>query len=265
MVMTDTAAVESNRTRVAPMSSHTDISPAFGTSNFAMSMKPMPAHLRGPVDNDVGSRRGEAILGAPSPAAADLMGVRMRFARNTEIYGDGEPAEYVYQVLRGAVRAYKMISDGRRQVSAFYLPGDIFGLELTDKHSCSAEAIADCDVLMVKRSAILALAKRNSDVANRLWSVAATDLHRSQNHILLLAKSAQGRVAGFLLEMADRLHTEPAVDLPMTRQDIADYLGLAIETISRTLTEFKGAATIDLPASRRVVLRDRSALRRLNG
>jgi CRP-like cAMP-binding protein len=85
-----------------------------------------------------------------------------------------------------------------------------------------------------------------------------------QDHILLLIMTAQERVVGFLLEMADRVSGGNAVELPMSRQDIADYLGLTIETVSRTLTHLENAAAIELPTSRRVVLRNRTALNRLN-
>ena len=83
---------------------------------------------------------------------------RCRFDRNVEIYGEDEPADYVYKVVSGAVRTYKVLSDGRRQIGAFYLPGDIFGLEIGDEHSFSAEAIVDSSVLVIKRSAVVALA-----------------------------------------------------------------------------------------------------------
>ncbi|MDE2373093.1 MAG: helix-turn-helix domain-containing protein, partial [Hyphomicrobiales bacterium] len=90
-------------------------------------------------------------------------------------------------------------------------------------------------------------------------------LRRMQDRILLLVKSAQERVAGFLLEMAERACANNIVELPMSRQDIADYLGLTIETVSRTLTGLETVAAIEVPTSRRIVLRNRSALNRLNG
>jgi CRP/FNR family nitrogen fixation transcriptional regulator len=98
-----------------------------------------------------------------------------------------------------------------------------------------------------------------------LFALTARELRRVQDRILLLVKSAQERVAGFLLEMAKRACGGNAIDLPMSRQDIADYLGLTIETVSRTLTSLETAATIDVPTSRRIVLRNRSALSRMNG
>lgn len=192
------------------------------------------------------------------------MGATIYFDQNSEIYGENEPADYVYKVLSGTVRTYKVLNDGRRQVGAFYLPGDVFGLEIGDEHTFSAEAITDSSILVVKRSAVIAQAARDNGVARELWAATARELRRTQDHLLLLIKNAQERVASFLLEMADRSQTGGAIELPMSRQDIADYLGLTIETVSRTLTHFETAAAIELPRSRRIVLRNRSALNKLN-
>jgi len=192
------------------------------------------------------------------------MGATIFFDQNSEIYGENEPADYVYKVLSGTVRTYKVLNDGRRQVGAFYLPGDVFGLEIGDEHTFSAEAITDSSILVVKRSAVIAQAARDNGVARELWAATARELRRTQDHLLLLIKNAQERVAAFLLEMADRSQAGGAIELPMSRQDIADYLGLTIETVSRTLTHFETAAAIELPRSRRIVLRNRSVLNKLN-
>ena len=194
----------------------------------------------------------------------EMMGAPMGFARNGEIYGENEPAEYLYRVITGTVRTYKVLNDGRRQIGAFYLPGDVFGLEVGETHTFSAEAITDCKVLVIKRSTVVGLAGRDSSVARELWTVTAHELQRVQDHILLLIKTAQERVAGFLLEMAARVPGANEVELPMSRQDIADYLGLTIETVSRTLTQLENSAAISVPTSRRIVLRNRAALSRLN-
>jgi CRP/FNR family nitrogen fixation transcriptional regulator len=194
----------------------------------------------------------------------ELMGAPMPFARNTEIYGENEPAEYLYKIVSGTVRTYKVLNDGRRQIGAFYLPGDIFGLEVSDVHSFSAEAIVDCRVLVIKRSAVISLAGRDTEVARQLWTMTARELQRVQDHIMLLIKTAQERVAGFLLEMASRSPAGNEVELPMSRQDIGDYLGLTIETVSRTLTQLENSAAISVPTSRRIVLRNRAALTRMN-
>jgi CRP/FNR family nitrogen fixation transcriptional regulator len=192
------------------------------------------------------------------------IGTLMSFARNTEIYGESEPAEYLYKLVRGTVRTYKVLSDGRRQVGGFHLPGEVFGLETGSEHAFSAEAISECKILLIKRRSLLALAGRNHEVAQQLWELAADELRRLQGHVLLLIKNAPERVAAFLLEMAERVAPGDVVELPMSRQDIADYLGLTIETISRTLTHLENSSAIELSSRRRVVLRNRSALRRLN-
>jgi len=215
------------------------------------------------------NRQAMAIAGrAPVKSAhssIELMGVAMSFGRNVEIYGENEPAEYLYKVISGSVRTYKVLSDGRRQIGAFYLPGDIFGLEMGDDHTFSAEAIVDSNISIIKRSTVVALAQRDNDIARQLWTLTGEELRRVQDHILLLIKTAQERVASFLLEMAARMSCDKAFELPMSRQDIADYLGLTIETVSRTLTHLENTAAIELPSSRHVVLRNRAALGRLNG
>ena len=188
----------------------------------------------------------------------------MSFPRNAEIYGENEPAEYLYKVISGNVRTYRVLNDGRRQIGGFYLPGDIFGLEVGAEHQFSAEAISDAKVLVIKRSVLVRLANRDGEVARQLWSFTARELQRVQDHALLLIKSAQQRVASFLLEMAERGAHSDTIELPMSRQDIADYLGLTIETVSRTLTQLETEAAIALPTSRRIVLRNRRALNELN-
>jgi CRP/FNR family nitrogen fixation transcriptional regulator len=194
----------------------------------------------------------------------ELMGATMPFTRNAEIYGENERAEYLYKLLSGSVRTYKVLNGGRRQIGAFYLPGDLFGLEVGDNHTLSAEAIIDCKILVIKRSSLVGLAMRDPEIARKLWTTTACELQRAQDHIMLLIKTARERVAGFLLEMSARSAVATEVDLPMSRQDIADYLGLTIETVSRTLTQLENAATIAVPTSRRIVLRNRGALSRLN-
>lgn len=199
------------------------------------------------------------LFGSP-----ELKGVSVPFARNEEIFGEGEPADYVYKVISGSVRSYRVLSDGRRQINGFHLPGDIFGLEFGEQHGSSAEAVGNCSLLLVKRSSLLKLAERDRDIGSRLLSVTVIELKRSRSHGLLLVKSAKERLAAFLLEMAERLAGNGAVELPMSRQDIADYLGLTIETVSRTLSQFAQSSMIELVASRQVILCNHSLLNRLN-
>jgi CRP/FNR family transcriptional regulator, nitrogen fixation regulation protein len=195
----------------------------------------------------------------------ELMGTRISYARNVEIFGEGEPAEYLYKVVSGSVRSCKLLDDGRRQVTGFYMVGEVFGLELDEDHHFSAEAINDAVVLVVKRSTIIGLAARDIDIARQLWAMTARELQRVQDHMLVLGcMNAKQRVATFLLHMALRSSGEDEVELPMSRQDIADYLGLTIETVSRTMTQLENDAAIGLESSRRIVLRNRAALARLN-
>jgi CRP/FNR family transcriptional regulator, nitrogen fixation regulation protein len=212
-----------------------------------------------------GARASHAVPGAaPLAGAIEMMGAPMTFARNSEIYGEGEPADYLYKVVSGTVRTSKILADGRRQIGSFYLAGDVFGLEVGDEHAFSAEAITESKVLVVRRNALIGLAARDGEVARQMWTLAGHELARVQDHILLLVKTAQERVVGFLLEMARRAPGGNTVELPMSRQDIADYLGLTIETVSRTLTMLEHDGAIELPTSRCVMLRKRAALARLN-
>src|SRR5215471_5777329 len=213
------------------------------------------------------SRRGQPGLQGRAPLAGsiEMMGAPMSFPRNGEIYGEGEPADFVYKVISGTVRTYKVLADGRRQIGSFYLPGDVFGLEAGNDHAFSAEAVTAAKVLVVKRSALIGLAARDSGVARELWTLTGLELARVQEHILLLVKTAQERVVGFLFEMPARRPGGDMVELPMSRQDIADYLGLTIETVSRTLTSLEHERAIELPNSRRIVLRNRPALQEMYG
>ena len=194
-----------------------------------------------------------------------LVGGITYYPRRVQIVHEDEAADRLYKVISGTVCTYKVLSDGRRQIGGFYLPGDIFGLEFAEEHTFSAEAITDAKVVVVKRNAITALAGRDPAIGRELFALTGRELRRVQDRVLLLVKSAQERVASFLLEMAERASAGNTIELPMSRQDIADYLGLTIETVSRTLTGLESATTIEVPTSRRIVLRNRSALSRLNG
>jgi CRP/FNR family nitrogen fixation transcriptional regulator len=198
-------------------------------------------------------------------SSLELMGMKLPFARNVEIYGQDEPAGYVYKVLSGAVRTSKFLDDGRRLIGSFYLPGDIFGLESGTIHRFSAEAITDVTVLAIKHSTLAALAQTDAVVARELWQLTARELDHVHKQMLLLGRSnAQERVASFLTEMSGRSPDPSEFDLPMSRQDIADYLGLTIETVSRAFSSMERKSVIELPSSRKVRLKNRTALRSLN-
>lgn len=189
-------------------------------------------------------------------------GTAMSFGADAEIYRESKPADYLYKVLSGAVRTYKVLIDGRRHVGGFYLTGDIFGLETGEKHTLSADAITKCKILVINHGALVARARTDQDVAFQLWALSGREVQRVQDHLLLLIKNAPERLAAFLLKMAERPSADNSVDLPMSRRDIADYLGLTIETVSRNLTQIENTGAITFSSRRRFVLHNRSALNR---
>jgi CRP/FNR family transcriptional regulator, nitrogen fixation regulation protein len=190
-----------------------------------------------------------------------LQGTPVRFRRNEEIFGQGEKADYVYRVISGAVRTVRFSSDGGRQIMAFHLPGDVFGLELEASHMLSAEAVNDAEIALVRRTLLERAAASDAQAARALLDLISRQLMMAREHSFILGrKGANERVAAFLLELAERFGPKHEIDLPMSRADIADYLALTIETVSRAFTHMERGRTIALPSSRHVVLRDREAL-----
>ena len=218
-----------------------------------------------PADRNHAATSHVPIIDHSLSGAFMMLGAPMPFERNAEIYGEAEPAEYFYLVVTGAVRTYRVLEDGRRQIDAFHLPGDVFGLEADAEHGFGAEAIVDSTVRLAKRSVIVSMAARDSELAADLWHWTAGGLRAAQDHMMLLGrKNAKEKVATFLLDIARRELTADLVELPMCRHDIADYLGLTIETVSRSFTELESNETIELASSRRIVLRSQASLQRLN-
>ena len=193
---------------------------------------------------------------------AGLVASEFSYKKDEEIYGEDEPAEYVYKVISGAVRSYKLLSDGRRQIGAFHLPGDVFGLESGATHRLAAEAIIDTTVRLVKRRSLDKAAGVDVQLARKLWAITAGELRHAEDHMLLLGrKTAMERVATFLLEMDRRLAVAGMMALPMCRRDIGDYLGLTLETVSRALSQLQTQGVLDFSGARQVQLRNRERLR----
>ena len=200
------------------------------------------------------------VFDAPTTVNGDGMGVRMQYDRDEEVFGEGEASRHVYRVVSGAVRTYRLLSDGRRQICELHLAGDVFGLDGNERHALGAEAIRATTLQVMRREAFLHEPEHGAETAiNALLK----KFQRAQAHMLLLGRhTACERVAAFLLDFRDRTKTV-AIDLPMSRQDIADYLGLTIETVSRTFTQLQSSGLIDLISCRRVVLRNPAALERI--
>jgi|SRR5689334_6329473 len=225
-------------------------------------MLTQPISTSSPIGRKVASLPCETAGGfGVLTGTAGLVATEFTYRKDEEIYGEDETAEYVYQVVRGAVRTYKLLSDGRRQIGAFHLPGDVFGLESGLTHRLAAEAIHDTTVRLVKRRALEQAAQTDVRVARDLWAITSGELRHAENHMLLLGrKTAMERVATFLLEMDRRLAATGMIALPMCRRDIGDYLGLTLETISRALSELQQQGVLGLSGARQIVLRNRARL-----
>ena len=185
------------------------------------------------------------------PAIVEVMerlGVKMTYAKDEEIFAQDEDADLVHLVVSGAARTLRFSADGRRQVGAFYFPGDLIGLELGGVHRYTAEALCETTVLVVRRSALKTFAG-DAQLDRAIWEATHRELERAQEHLMVLGrKTAREKVAGFLMERA--CPQGSAASLPMSRQDMADYLGLTIETVSRTLTQLQGESVVAFDSAR---------------
>jgi CRP/FNR family nitrogen fixation transcriptional regulator len=189
------------------------------------------------------------------------------YAKDVEIYRAGERAGRVYEVIHGAVRSYKVLSDGRRQICSFHLPNDVFGLEYGPNYRFTAAAIVDTAVRVVRRHSLEYVAASDVLVARDLLSMTAKILKHAEDHMLLLGrKLAPEKVAAFLLEMDKRLARTGMIALPMSRLDIADYLGLTLETVSRALSYLSDQGVLEFSeiSQRQILLRDRQRLQKLD-
>ncbi|MCP3460484.1 helix-turn-helix domain-containing protein [Bradyrhizobium sp. CCGUVB23] len=189
------------------------------------------------------------------------------YKKGREIYGEKEPAEYVYLVTRGAVRSYKLLSDGRRQIGAFHLVGDIFGLENGGTHRFTTEAVVETTLRLMKRHSLELVAEKDTLVSRDLLGLTTSNLQHAENHMLLLGrKTSLEKVAAFLLEMDERLTAAGIISLPMSRRDIADYLGLTLETVSRAVSQLHKAGILEFIGNtqREIAILDRGLLARID-
>lgn len=194
------------------------------------------------------------------PAAES--GVRLRFAKGEAIYAEGDDAECFYRIVSGTVRICKVLQDGRRQIEAFHFARDIFGLERGTTHRFAAEAVDDLVVLAFRARNLEDLIRDDPELGGELMTSVLASLDRARDHLVLLGrKSAREKIATFLLNVAERLSRDDRFELPMQRGDIADHLGLTIETVSRTLTRMARDGLIGLQACGRTVeILDREGL-----
>jgi CRP/FNR family nitrogen fixation transcriptional regulator len=198
------------------------------------------------------------------PSRMDALGTSRRYGADERVYCQDEPADYWYRLVRGAARKCMQISDGRRQIVEFLLPGDLFGFDASARHECSVECIVtNTRVVRYQRPQMEFLMEADPHLARRVCEIAFSSMHRMQSRIILLGRSrAIERVCGFLMEMAHRvqIESEGTVALPMSRYDIADYLAVAVETVSRSLTTLRSERVIAFCDTRHFRIIDRPAL-----
>lgn len=209
-----------------------------------------------------------ALRGAANLAKSDdrAIGMRRTLAQGEQVFADGDPCTRFYKVISGTVRTVRILADGRRQIDAFHLPGDVFGLESGGTHRFAAEAVDDVVLVAYRRNRFSDLVKSDPAFGDQLMSSTLASLDRAHEHAVLLGrKTALERMASFLLNLAGRTAGGDRVELAMQRSDIADHLGLTIETVSRTLTHMVRDGLIHLKGGRTVILADKAALQLLDG
>ena len=188
----------------------------------------------------------------------------IRYSRGAMIAFEGEDADYSYVLASGVVRSCKTYRDGSRSIAAFYLPGELFGWSGGLVHSLSLEAASDTTVLFFKRNALNAAAARDSSIASFLLTATTDELRRTQASLLLASKCAECRVATFLIDLSTRVENSNVLDLPMSHHDIADHLGLTIETLSRTITKLHKSGSIERASGRTLILRKPASLMQIS-
>ncbi len=213
--------------------------------------------------------RADYLRPVPSALPADPLeselrriGTSVAVTRGRLVAEQGGPAEHIFRVEHGAARVVRQLADGRRCITRFLMPGDYFGLAESGTYKSSVEALTDARVVRYQRMAIDRLCERNPDASRRLLALVGRQLSVAQDSLVLISqKTALERLSTFLLSMAARSkQDQPVVALPMDRSDIADHLGLRIETVSRTLTALRRRKVIGLPNFHSFVVLDRGVL-----
>ena len=203
------------------------------------------------------------IPAAPSDAfpALDRLGVVASVKRGQTLFHEGDRAQFYFKVVTGAVRTCKLLADGRRHVVDFHLPGDFIGFDGEADYTTTAEAVTDATLVRYARRSVDSLAAEEPRIGRHLLTIACQGLSRAQQQMVLLGrKSAEERIASFLLTMLKRNGANGTLCLPMTRADIGDHLGLTLETVSRALTQLRRLGIIELKGSHDIVICNRAAL-----
>jgi CRP/FNR family transcriptional regulator len=181
----------------------------------------------------------------------EQLGRRVHFSTCETVFAQEDVTSYFYNLVDGVMRLYKLLPDGRRQIVGFLLPGDFVGMTIADRHGFSADAIGPITVCQFAKTPFARFAEDKPNLLRRMNELAVQELNQARDHMVLLGRrSAEEKVATFLVGWRDRLAElkgpSDTVLLPMSRQDIADYLGLTIETVSRTFTKLEREGIIEI-------------------
>jgi CRP/FNR family nitrogen fixation transcriptional regulator len=213
------------------------------------------ASAAGPFEWPSACRQGCRFFQHDVCKTVALRGPAVKFARKQPIYSEGDLASFSYKVIEGAVRVSRMLSDGHRQVLDILLPGSIFGLDAADRYGATAEAVGDVVVLRCPRACVEH--RGEADHRHEMVAILGRSLSAAQDHVAMLGhQGAKERVASLLIRLARAQNrgANQAIELPVGRQDIADFLGLTIETTCRTLTDLKTSKIISIPSRQQIVI-----------
>ena len=228
-------------------------------SNVDFGNPPKSGKIFGTVEASVDLAEAIGNDEAVKRAFSAIKQVPIRFYRDNVIACEGDPAEYIFFVVRGVVRSCRNFKVGVRNIVAFYLPGDFLGWTGL-KHSLSIEAATDAEVLFIKRSALSSLASQEIRIAIFLLRATTNELERAQDHISLMSKDAKCRVATFFTDLWVRLGSAEYLDIPMSHQDIADHLCLTIETVSRAISDLERSKMITRVSCKKLLIQNRLSL-----
>lgn len=215
--------------------------------------------------------RNKTVCGAAPREALDRLAgfsAPQTLAAGETFVAEGDRATHFFAITAGSVKVFKLLPDGRRQVTGFLFQGDFLGLAFNDSYTYSAEALTDTTVCRMPRQQFEGVIGAYPVMERRLLAMASNELAAAQEQMVMLGrKTAQERVASFLLGLIrrqERLGRDgKAIRLTMTRTDIADYLGLTTETVSRTFTGLRAAGHIELDGTTLVRVLDRDALQQI--
>jgi CRP-like cAMP-binding protein len=195
-------------------------------------------------------------------ACLDRLGTVVTLSREQPLFFAGDPADCYFKVVKGAVRSCKLLADGRRHIGDFFLAGDFIGLDADETYPCTAEAVTDAVLIRYARRKVDALAAAEPQVARSLVEIMRDGLLAARERMAVLGHmTARERIASFLLDLADR-SSDARIELPMTRTDIGDYLGLTMETVSRTISQLRNEGIIKQRGVHAVAIVNRPALER---